>query len=223
MNATAVPLQVVEDSRTVRQRAIDRWLDAPAHAKPSGAALAREFEMSPTWGRQVRHEARRVAADREDRPVPEDVPELPAPPVVEPTPEVVKTLNEQSVEPPPRLIAAGHGFATWVSTSGAKTLVRVAAAIGSYGHQFKLAQAVGEGWLAYVWPLIADALVWRCLQRSTIVARLVLAVALVVSIGANVVLTDSTEGALVAAWPPAALLLDHLVENSKRTGWRREK
>lgn len=220
MNATATALRAVEDPRTLAEQAVDLWIELSRQGDMlTGEELGQRFDRQSTWGRTQINKAKAIMAAEAATVTPEPA----TPPVVEPTPEVVKALNEPSAEPQHLRESPGHKFATWVSTSGAKTLVRVAAAIGSYGHQFKLAQHVGEGWLAYVWPLIADALVWRCLQRSTIVARLVLALALFVSIGANIVMTHSPEGALVAAWPPAALLLDHLVENSKRERIRKQK
>jgi hypothetical protein len=108
------------------------------------------------------------------------------------------------------------------------TAVRVVAAAVSYEHMRALAAEAGEGWRSWLLPISVDGLavvalvtIRRCRRLGLPADRmawLALGLALVASLAANVAAAVPTPaGRLVAAWPPAALLLAEVIHRHRGT------
>lgn len=100
---------------------------------------------------------------------------------------------------------------TWV--------VGFAAAAQSVGHMHEVAVMAGQkGWIAWLWPVSVDGLVYAALRRNS---RYWVVVGLAVSVAANVLthypeVVESVAWA-ISAWPPIALLGTHWLLHRGRT------
>jgi hypothetical protein len=160
------------------------------------------------------------------------VPPATAPPAVEATPAVeavpelvpvVDQVPEVGPAPVPR----------WVQrvTTAAVLSVAAVAAVASYEHMRALAETAGEGWRSWLLPISVDGLAVaasmtmlvrrRAGERSGALAWTALLLGLGASLAANVAAAEPTVvGRLVAAWPPAGLLLSYelLLQQIKARG-----
>jgi Protein of unknown function (DUF2637) len=137
--------------------------------------------------------------------------QAPAPEPAPPAP----TITAAPASPPVEAEAA-----RWVRrvTTLAVVLVAGVAAVASYEHMRALATLAGEDWRSWLLPVSVDGLAVAASMTMLVrrraelpaggLAWVALLLGLGASLAANVAAADPTvAGRLVAAWPPAALLL----------------
>jgi hypothetical protein len=174
------------------------WLDAAAEGTPvSGAELARRFGRSPAWGRQVAAEARQAQSLASAR----------QPAATRPPGEAATPVS-LAVAPPRDRQALRHKGDTLIVLA-----VALVAAAASYGHMLEVALLAGEPlWLARAFPITVDGLALAALRRSEAGRRwlaLALAVSVAANVGAQFPAQAEAAGPLVSAWPPLALYGTH--------------
>jgi len=175
----------------------------------TGTELGRRFGRSDRWGRlQIERartgalpvpppQTRRVETRRVDRPRP-------------------RSRTRPSPLPKPAAPSAERPATIDVVTM---LMVGLVAAAASYGHMLHVAAMAGESlWIARLFPITVDGLVLIALRHRGREARWWLAIAVAVSIAANIAAAYPTlQGRLVAAWPPLALLGAHRLLHNRPT------
>jgi hypothetical protein len=141
--------------------------------------------------------------------------------------QAVKQVERRAVE------VDDAAVPVWVRrvTTGAVLSVALVAAIASYEHMRALADLAGEGWRSWLLPVSVDGLAVAASmtmlvrRRAGLPAGALAWVALLLGLGAslaaNVAAAEPTvQGRLVAAWPPAGLLLSYelLMQQIKARG-----
>jgi hypothetical protein len=212
-----------------RTAAEDMWRQSAAAGEPlTGVDVGRAFGKTDRWGRKRIERARSAdlpAAGADGTPTDEAAQAL-VPrndqPSVEPAPG---TAAETLLEGGTSVAGPSEPAAESVALSGPSLWDRLAviavgliAAGASYGHMYEVAQMAGEhALIAKAFPLTVDGLGFIALRRGPL-GRWWLALAIAVSIAANVGAAEPTVvGRLVAAWPPLSLLGCHRLLHSPKT------
>lgn len=213
-----------------RAEAEERWRRSHAAGEVlTGAELGRAYGRTDRWGRKRIERARATdAPETASGGTPATVeaaaaivPWNEAPAIVEPPGTAANAAAEDGTSmatPAERALLADTAPGPSLWDRLAVVAVGLIAAGASYGHMYEVAQMAGEhALIAKTFPLTVDGLGFIALRRGR-QGRWWLALAIAVSIVANVAAAEPTiVGRLVAAWPPLSLLGCHRLLHGRQT------